>query len=51
MTRWLYNFIVDVLRLRKTGKIEINIFDGGISSVNFTESHKQPQNAKDLSLV
>lgn len=51
MSRWLYNFIVSALVEKKTGTIEINLFEGGLSNVIFKQSFKQPNNAEAAALV
>lgn len=51
MPRWLYNFLVEKIKNRVTGKIEISLFDGGIANVEFKQSFKAPKETGALDLV
>jgi hypothetical protein len=40
---WLISYLSDLIKLKFTGKIEINFFDGGIASVRKLETIELPK--------
>lgn len=39
---WLIKLVTEKIKCRFTGKIQINLYQGGISNVNIEESLKPP---------